>query len=119
MGSDECERLNASVAGKEKPTFCFLPWALGDGSKGTFRRCAAPMTSSMLEPNAPLLRHFIQLEEVTTVVQRSEVQTKRLDDLLKELPGGGADFLKLDVQGYEREVLQGAERMIRSVLVVH
>lgn len=73
----------------------------------------------MLEPNTPLLRRFTQLEEVTTVVERSEMQTRRLDELLPELPGGRADFLKLDVQGYERAVLQGAQRALKDVLVLH
>ena len=49
------------------------------------------MTSSMLEPNIPLLRRFVQLEEVTTVVERSEMATRRLDDLLPEIPGGGVE----------------------------
>lgn len=71
--------------------FRFLPWALGDGSRGQFRRCSAAMTSSMLEPNIPLLRRFVQLEEVTTVVERSEVLTKRLDDLLTEIPGAAVE----------------------------
>jgi len=122
--ADECERLNAGAAsraasGGRACSFRFLPWALGDGSAGQFRRCSAPMTSSMLEPNIPLLRRFTQLEEVTTVVQRSEAQTRRLDDLLGDLPGGHADFLKLDVQGYELAVLRGAERALRDVLVLH
>lgn len=72
-------------------SFRFLPWALGDGSRGQFRRCSAAMTSSMLEPNIPLLRRFVQLEEVTTVVERSEMVTKKLDDLLEEIPGKGVD----------------------------
>ena len=49
------------------------------------------MTSSMLEPNIPLLRRFVQLEEVTTVVERSEMVTKKLDDLLEEIPGKGVE----------------------------
>ena len=72
-------------------SFRFLPWALGDGSRGQFRRCSAAMTSSMLEPNIPLLRRFVQLEEVTTVVERSEMVTKKLDDLLEEIPGKGVE----------------------------
>merc|ERR1719460_1641801 len=72
----------------------------------------------MLEPNIPLLRRFVQLEEVTTVVRRSEMQTKRLDDLLPDM-GGRVDFLKLDVQGYELAVLRGGETTLRDVLVVH
>merc|ERR1712032_846410 len=52
-----------------------------------------------LEPNRNILRRFQQLEEVTAVVGRSHMKTKRLDDLLPEL-GNRVDFLKLDVQGY-------------------
>jgi len=133
--SEECDRLNAlihSMEGIEAPdpsagstgsssacAFRFLPWALGDGSRGQFRRCSAAMTSSMLEPNIPLLRRFVQLEEVTTVVERSEMETKRLDDLLSQIPGKGVDYLKIDVQGFELSVLKGAGQALKDVLVVH
>lgn len=117
---EECDKLNQlnRNSGDSKCTVRFLPHALGDGSTGEFRLCSAPMTSSMLEPNIPLLRRFVQLEEVTTVVRRSEMQTKRLDDLLTDM-GGRVDFLKLDVQGYELAVLRGGETTLRDVLIVH
>jgi len=117
--ADECERLNSSTPSGSGCCFRFLPWALGDGSIGQLRRCTAPMTSSLLEPNIPLLRRFVQLEEVTTVVHRSEIHTKRLDDVLPDLPGARVDFLKLDVQGYEHAVLRGAKHALQSVLVLH
>lgn len=119
--AEECARLNAAQILKGPGSACstrFLPYALGDGASGHFRLCAAPMTSSMLEPNAPLLRRFMQLEEVTTVVSRTAMETRRLDDLLPEL-FGSLDYLKLDVQGYELAVLKGAERALQDVLVVH
>lgn len=40
-----------------------LPYAVGDGRTHEFRVCAAPMTSSLLEPDAPLLQHFENLAE--------------------------------------------------------
>eukprot|EP00435_Cladocopium_sp_Y103_P020327 s2379_g4.t4 len=86
-----CESVDSSDSAT---AFRFLPWALGDGSRGQFRRCSAAMTSSMLEPNIPLLRRFVQLEEVTTVVERSEMATRRLDDLLPEIPGGAQKALQ-------------------------
>lgn len=119
--AQECSRLNEQPIFSGSGSSCttkFLPYALGDGSSGQFRLCSAPMTSSMLEPNTPLLRRFIQLEEVCTVVSRTPTETKRLDDLLPEL-FGSIDYLKLDVQGYELAVLQGAETALRDVLVVH
>eukprot|EP00928_Gymnodinium_smaydae_P016841 TRINITY_DN16374_c0_g1_i1.p1 TRINITY_DN16374_c0_g1~~TRINITY_DN16374_c0_g1_i1.p1 ORF type:complete len:418 (-),score=50.09 TRINITY_DN16374_c0_g1_i1:32-1135(-) len=108
-----------SASSSTSCSFRFLPWALGDGSEGIFRSCSAPMTSSMLEPNAALLCRFVQLEEVTTVVDRQVMQTKRLDDLLSEMPEERIDYLKLDVQGYELAVLKGAEKALKDVLVVH
>lgn len=119
---EECERLNTISAASSSSSACsfkYLPYAIGDGSTGQFRLCAAPMTSSMLEPNAALLRRFMQLEEVCTVVRRSDMKTRRLDDLQVEL-GGRVDFLKLDVQGYELAVLHGAaENVLKEALVVH
>lgn len=135
--ADECARLNAATSaagassgssgppgaagadGRPATAYRWLPWALGDGSAGSFQRCSAPMTSSMLEPNVSLLSRFVQLEEVTRVVERSEMQTRRLDDLQSELPGGTVDYLKLDVQGYELAVLKGAEALLKNVLVIH
>lgn len=116
---EECDRLQTSSSNEAGCSFRWLPFALGDGATGQFRLCSAPMTSSMLEPNLPLLRLFTQLEEVTTVVERSEMKTRRLDDLLPELPGSRADFLKLDVQGFELAVLRGATAVLKETLVVH
>jgi len=124
--ADECDELNkqaAATSSRESPAaspeYRFLPWALGDGSEGQFRRCAAAMTSSMLEPNTEVLKLFTQLEEVTAVVERTQMKTKRLDDLKGELPGGFVDFLKLDVQGFELSCLHGAKEVLKRALVVH
>jgi len=143
---EECQKLNAEMAARRASAaasssaaasatgvpssgagsskldpgcrFEFLPCALGDGSPGEFRGCSAPMTSSMLEPNLPLLRRFVQLEEVTTVVSRTPTKTWRLDQLMKD-EGQHVDYLKLDVQGYELAVLRGATETLKDVLVVH
>mmetsp|Transcript_15754 Transcript_15754/g.28711 ORF Transcript_15754/g.28711 Transcript_15754/m.28711 type:complete len:334 (-) Transcript_15754:173-1174(-) len=122
--ADECNKLNTEMAARQAASSkdtceCqFLPYALGDGSPGEFKVCSAPMTSSMLEPNIPLLRRFMQLEEVTTVVSRSPVKTWQMDQLM-HAKGQRVDYLKLDVQGYELAVLQGAKETLKGVLVLH
>ncbi|CAK9031172.1 DNA polymerase delta catalytic subunit [Durusdinium trenchii] len=167
---EECERLNASVNGlrkdeegsasaepsaavaaAESTAFRFLPWALGDGQTGQFRKCSAAMTSSMLEPTwegaqltaaetfraarggalavspaadglkvkGQLLGGAGLLVWVTTVVERSEMETRRLDDLLGDIPGKGVDYLKIDVQGFELAVLKGAQKALEETLVLH
>ena len=49
-------------------------------------------------------------------VERLEVQIATLDDFLSATPGGRFDALKLDVQGYEGMVLQGARKTIGAGL---
>jgi len=108
----ECEKLaRMNVSGRT-----YLPYFIGDGSVRTFYECNRTMTSSLFEPNTPLLAKFHNLENLTRVVKTSSVQTKRLDDIPET---AGVDFLKLDVQGAELLVLSGAQSRLKDVLVVH
>ncbi len=108
----ECERLNAM----KRATHTYLPYAIGDGRERTFHECNFPMTSSLYEPNTELLAKFQNLENLTQVVRKESIQTHRLDDLPE---AQDADFLKLDVQGAEVDVLNGAERVLAEAVVVH
>lgn len=108
----ECERLNREA----RPGCRYLPHALGDGTRQVFYECNMPMTSSLLEPDEDLLGMFHELLDVTRVVDRRPVQTVRLDDIPE---ARGADYLKLDVQGGELMVLQGATERLRELLLVH
>jgi len=67
-----------------------------------FRPC-----SSLLYPNTEMLQRFA-LGNLFEVEQTASVAIDTLDSALNEL-GSGCDFLKADVQGYELEVLRGAE----------
>ena len=108
----ECEILNR----KARPGCVYLPHAVGDGTEQVFHQCNFPMTSSLLEPNDELLGMFHELLEVTQVVETRRVRTVRLDDIAE---AKGTDYLKLDVQGAELMVLQGAIAMLRDLLVLH
>lgn len=108
----ECERLNQKVGGKKK----YYPYAIGDGMQGTFHQCRAPLTSSLLRPNQPLLAHYENLAELCEVIEETPIETVRLDDI-----NGidSVDFLKLDIQGATLLALQSAQRMLERTLVVH
>jgi FkbM family methyltransferase len=108
---EECAKLNRSCGKNQR----FLPYFIGDGQPGEFKQCSAPMTSSLLEPNLPLLRLFNQLEEITTPVKRWPVETKRLDDI-PEITA--LDMLKVDVQGAELAVIKSGERLLKDAVVV-
>jgi FkbM family methyltransferase len=110
-GKAEFEKLRASA----RPGHHYLPYFVGDGSARTFYECNFNMTSSLFEPNTALLAKFQNLEELVRVQNKYPVQTTRLDDL-PELEG--TDFLKVDVQGAELLVFEGAARLLDNVLVV-
>jgi len=93
-----------------------LPYFIGDGATHTFHECNFPMTSSLFEPNTPLLAKFQNLENLHRVVKTYPVETRRLDDIAET---AGVDFLKIDVQGAELMVLRGAAERLKSALVVH
>jgi Methyltransferase FkbM domain len=70
----------------------------------------------LFEPNTSLLAKFQNLEELTRVEKTYQVETRRLDDI-PEMEG--TDFLKIDVQGAELMVFDGAARILDNALVVH
>ena len=109
---EECRKLNAEGRG----ACTFLPYVIGDGATHTFHECAAPYNSSLLEPNRPLLEQFTGFAGLFEVVATSRVETRRLDDVAQ---AADAEFLKLDVQGAELMVLDGAPHTLRGVLAVH
>jgi FkbM family methyltransferase len=92
----------------------FLPYFIADGSKRIFHVCNNSYTSSLYEPYSELLDKFQSLEIPFT--ESFEVETRRLDDI-KEI--SDIDFLKLDVQGAELDVIKGASRLLENTLVVH
>lgn len=72
-------------------------------------------SSSML----PIGKRHVELFPFTAEAGTEEVEVVRLDDWLAargELPGGL--FLKIDTQGYETPVLEGATRAIQSAVGV-
>jgi FkbM family methyltransferase len=67
-----------------------------------------PPTSSIHPPNWPLLKRFpSQHYEPRTTVKTVSVKCETLDSVLSSL-GRRADFLKIDTQGAEYEILTGA-----------
>ncbi len=73
-------------------------------------------TSSSLLEMKPLHLH---VAPESGTVAKTPVQVARLDDLRVELDlGGAALLLKIDVQGYEAEVLAGARETLGEVAVL-
>lgn len=116
IGFEPQEQECAKLSALNHPGHTFLPWFIGDGARHTFHECAHGATSSLFEPNLPLMEKFQRLAPLSRVVRKTEVATRRLDDIPEV---AGTDFLKLDVQGAELLVLAGAGETLKNVGVVH
>jgi FkbM family methyltransferase len=108
--ADNCARRNADA----RPGHRYLPYALGDGRVRRFYECQNPLTSSLYRPNAPMLAKFSRLD--LPVVAEHDIQTHRLDDLpeIQDI-----DYLKLDVQGAELDIILGGPRLLHGTVLVH
>ena len=105
---DEFKKLERSNPKKK-----FYNYALGDGKDKTLNICRAPGMSSFLEPNYDYLKIFHSFEEWSEIVSKQDVTTKKLNDVDEIL-----DFIKLDVQGYEYEILKYGQKKIKEAKVI-
>lgn len=107
---------NPEMFTKLKPTedSVFLPNIVGDGLAATMHYCTAPGMNSLLRPDEAALAVFTDFPIHGRVIKTEGVMTTCLDDLVKEM-----DYLKVDVQGAELMVLDGAMRLLDKTVVVH
>jgi len=112
-----CNELNAQMANdKTWAGGLCLPVALSDmAGPATLHLCAAPTNHSLL----PIDDEFVERYRMEKFAQTGSVEltTQTLDtvlfDTLAAEPGWG-ELLKLDTQGTEFEILQGARRTLRE-----
>jgi FkbM family methyltransferase len=109
----ECAKLNALA----QPGRCYLPYAIANGERRSFYVTNTGMTSSLLRPNLKFVQLFNNLPELMQVVSTPELDTVRLDDVA-EIRAQGCDFLKLDTQGSEAEILTHANETLKRCLLI-
>lgn len=93
-----------------------FPYVVGDGRNVTFYETNNSALSSVFKPNIELRQRFVGGHNMYGIKSTQEVTTKRLDDIA-EL--NYCDFLKLDTQGGEVAVVNGAKKLLKDVLVIH
>ena len=49
------------------------------------------------------------------IVEKREINVTTLEDVLKKIDLNGSILLKVDVQGYELKVLEGAEKLLPKI----
>lgn len=112
----EYERLVAAA----DETHRYFPYCLGRGGPATFHLTRFPGCSSIYEPDPEVIDLFSTIGAGSPggnffVRETAEVETVRLDSL-QEVPT--PDFVKIDVQGAELDVLAGGENKFAAALVI-
>jgi FkbM family methyltransferase len=106
---EEFKKLNSTDKKK------YFNYPVGNGQIETLNICSAPGMTSILEPDFEYLKLFHGFSDWAKVTKKIKVQTKKLDDVNFDKK---IDFLKIDVQGYEHEVIKNGNKTIKDCLVV-
>lgn len=106
--NDEFEKLE-----KDNPRKKYYNFGIGDGKEKILNICKAVGMSSFLEPDFDYLNNFYGFDKWSQIVNKVNVKTKKLSDISDKI-----DFLKIDVQGYESEVINHGKDKIKDSLVI-
>jgi FkbM family methyltransferase len=105
----------ARLEQKKGPRERYFPYALADGTERTLHVCELEGMSSLLVPDPAHLALFNLFPTWGTVKDRIPVATRKLDDIAEI---AALDFLKMDVQGAEREVLAHGHAKLKDTVVI-
>jgi FkbM family methyltransferase len=104
-------RLNQTKGAHET----YLPYALADGTERILHVCELEGMTSLLVPDPAHLALFNLFPIWGKVKDRIPVATRKLDDVAEIAQ---MDFLKMDVQGAESEVLAHGRAKLRDTVVI-
>jgi len=105
----------ARLEQKKGPRERYLPYALADGTERTLHVCELEGMTSLLVPDPAHLALFNLFPTWGTVKERIPVTTRKLDDIAEIT---ALDFLKMDVQGVEREVLAHGQAKLADTVAI-
>lgn len=111
----ECERLNKKYA-SDYVTAVPIGLSSTTGPK-TLYLTREPACSSLIQPDAYLTSNYPALG-CATEIGRTEIQTTTLDEWSSAAGLPGIDYLKIDTQGTELDILMGGQRQLKTVRAI-
>jgi len=113
----ECARLSREAKETNRPADYF-PVGLGREAKmSPLYITQHPACSSIYEPDPVLIARYQGLQ-VTTPVRETQIQLARLDDWWSGEGNPEVSFVKIDTQGSELDILEGAPNLLAQCLGV-
>jgi len=106
---DEFNKLNQNERKK------YFNTAVGNGENASLNICAAPGMSSILKPDFQYLNLFHGFGEWAKINKSINIKTQKLDEINFEKK---IDFFKIDVQGYEYEIIKYGGRKLKDSLII-
>ncbi|MEY3868068.1 MAG: hypothetical protein RLZZ338_1959 [Cyanobacteriota bacterium] len=119
--ADVCDGANTELETRQiNWTEKHIPLVLSNSvGESTLYVTKNPMCSSLYPPNESYLARFYQLAEVASLDFMVEIETTTLDEFCQSEKIDEIDFLQIDVQGAELNVLEGASHILeKSVLAL-
>ena len=109
-----CEKMNHNSREGVK----YYPYALGKSNeRRKFYITQHPMCCSLYKPNEELIKLYNNFE-VAYLKEETDIDTVSLDYFLDKQKIGNIDFIKIDVQGAELDIFQGASKTLKNVLKI-
>ena len=99
---------------KDKKRRKYYNFGIGDGTEKTLNICKAAGMSSFLEPDINYLKNFHGFENWSKIIKKVKVKTKKLSEIEDNI-----DFFKIDVQGYESEIIKHGKDKIKNSLIIN
>ena len=95
-----------------------IPLALGNSrGESTLYVTESPECSSLYQPNEAYIARFSRICELMQLNFTIEIETTTLDDFCELEKISEIDFLKVDVQGADLQVLQGSSRVLAEQIL--
>ena len=111
---EECKRLNSLGIERHQ----FFPQAMGCKCETRVLYVTRnPACSSLYEPNSEEMHRFMECGPYFDILEKKTVETVSLDEWCRDADLPGVDFLELDTQGSELDILRGSEHLLATSTV--
>ena len=117
--ADACDLANADLQTRQVDwTEHHIPLALaGTVGTATLYVTGHPSCSSLYPPNEPYISRFLGFQESMTLNFTVEVETTTIDTFWQQQGLTEIDFLQVDVQGADLDVLKGATQRLQETIL--